>query len=289
MRRPYGFLAGDLSGLPLGFVPKPGYLSRLDQFSSELVNGEDGGTWAPEDPIVIGPRGTPTITMTAGSLEGDVETVSGNSRGVEVDSIQGLVLEGGAPPLFATARTRTITIGLANFVSHVAQSGLAQNNDFLQRLFVDPVTLGIKWAVNTTNSRIVSVPLPIRAQHRGATISQIDFNFILTGNPLTMPTQMGRFRVAKLTGTSVLPLHSAGAPYDANGFYTDQAATIPTLLNGGQLRTISYVPDQNHTSLDPDTSWYILQMRQHQQNALVGSLFVSAVVTLTSIADFRQE
>src|SRR4051812_16622967 len=98
-RRPYVHLAGDLSGWPKGFVPTPSHLRALDQYSSELVNGDEGGTWAPSAPIVLGAYASPSLTLdTASVFSGDVKTVSGNSRGDELDT-PGLVLQNGQPPL----------------------------------------------------------------------------------------------------------------------------------------------------------------------------------------------
>ena len=112
MRRPYIHLAGDLSGYPKGFVPSHAWGRRLDQFSSELVNGDEGGEYAPTSPLVIGPHGTPTIDLTSvGSvLSGDVETVKGNRLDDSIDSTPGLVLLAGAVPALAATASRIVTV-----------------------------------------------------------------------------------------------------------------------------------------------------------------------------------
>lgn len=284
-RRPYVHLAGDLSGWPLGTVPVPATGKKLDQFSSELVNGDEGGGWGPEGPIVLGPYGTPTITIDTGSLlSGDVETVKGNGLGTEIDAIPGLVLIGGANPPFQNVRSRTVVVGFTNFVEN--DTSTTTN---IPRVLADPLTLGAKFYSSLANNRIVSVPLPLRAQHRGGYITQVDFRFIVAGGALwtAVPGSALRFRVARITADVVDPLHSNGGGYDANGNLIDPAATLLDFTNNGQVRTLSYIPDQNYGPINPDTEWYVFQARPFTGPGL-GSVFVSATFTITSIADLRE-
>lgn len=294
-RRPYIHLAGDLSGWPLGTVPTPGMMRRLDQFSSELVNGNEGGTWSPTSPLVIGPHSYdeetyPTITVGDGSeLSGDIETVAGNSQGNELfpTYTPGLVLQGGANPTFESNRSRTIVVGFTNFVEF--DSNAATN---CARMVLDERTLGCK-AISTFNSaRVVAVPLPIKAQHRGATISQVDFRVIVYGIHTALPSTMMRFRISRMTGATTDALHSAGGGYDAAGYLVDPAATVSDFMNSNQPRTLSYVPDQNNTNLDPDTSWFYLEARAHstgfEANQGLWLTFVSATVHLTGISSLRE-
>lgn len=278
-RRPYVHLAGDLSGWPKGFVPTPAALRSLDQYSSELVNGDEGGTWAPTSPIVIGPRGTPTITLsTVGSvLSGNIETVEGNGLDTSLDAKPGLVIQGGGAPPFQTTRTRTVTVGFTCFQEvQLWNSGDGSTSHFA----VDPVTLGVK---NTAqlfwpNAPYVSVVLPLRAQHRGATISSVVFHTQLNTRVTALPAQMPRFRVLRVTG-------NVGASLLAAGWYTDTAATVAAYNDGGKVRSITLTPDQNHTSLDPATHQFLVQV----QPTTIGLSVLSATFHLTSIADMRQE
>ncbi len=285
-RRRYVHLAGDLSGYPKGMVPEPAWGRRLDQFSSELVNGDEGGTWAPETPIVIGPRSTPTITIGNGSLlSGDIETVRGNSAGTDIDAIPGLVLSGSAVPTFQSTRSRTVVVGFANFTEY---DSLSATN--IPRVLVDPLTLGAKLYSSLTSSRIISAPFPLRAQHRGGTITNVAFRFIVAGGALwtALPGTMLRVRVARIRADVVAALHTTTGVYDANGYYEDDAATVAAFVNNGQVRTINYVPNQNNGPIDPDQDWYVLQIRPFTGTQGLGSIIVSATVTITGIAGLRE-
>lgn len=286
-QRPFIELAGDLSGWPKGFVPSPAFLRKLDQFSSELVNGDEGGSWEPEDPIVLGPVGATTMTFSSGNslLSGDVETVKGNADDETVNQA-GLILTGGAAPIFETSRTRDIVVPLGIHIE--ALSGSAQNNP---RFEIDPLTLGARRIISNNTSDILTVPLPIRAQHSGATIASVDFRFQVASQRSALPSTMPRVRVARLTGGTIAPLQSStSSPYDANGWYVDQAGTASAYFNNGQTRTLTYTCNQNNASLDQSNKLWMVQIRDEGGgNNFVGNIFLSAVVHLTSIADFRQE
>lgn len=285
-RRPYVHLAGDLSYWPLGFVPQPAHMRRLDQFSSELVDGEGGGTWAPEEPIILGPcGGTPSISLTtSGSvLSGDIETGADNDLGDETET-PGLILQGGAVPAFESSRTRTIVVGFTNAIASTDFSAARSLQDFYA---VDPVTLASSQLYSPVATDTLAVPLPIRAQHRGATISQVDFQFRIDTLYSSLPTLgfgLPTFRVVRNTGFTLAPLHSNAGGYDANGYLPDPAASLAAFVNGGKVRTVSYVPNQNNTNIDSGSSWFLAQFV-----SLPVSLLIGCVVYLTGIADYRQE
>lgn len=289
-RRPFVNLAGDLSGWPLGFVPTPAFLRNLDQYSSELVNGDEGGDWSPFDPIVIGPHGTPTVTLdTAGSvLSGDVETVKGNQLDARLDATPGLVLQGGAIPTFANARSRTIVVPFTCFIEGRLNT-LPLPFPFYE---IDPVTLGAKSNLlgdlySYSDTVIVSVPFPVRAQHRNATIDSIDFRVLIAGQFRTMPATPMHLRIVRVSANTSVALHSNGGDYDANGWYADPASTVAEFTGNGEPRVLTYTPDQNNTALDPSTDYFMLQCRG--ASVFSNCIFLSAAVKLSAIADMRQE
>ena len=58
---------------PPTFVPSPAFMRRLDQAASECIDGDNGGTWAPASPIIIGGNGvalTGLAQATGGVLTG---------------------------------------------------------------------------------------------------------------------------------------------------------------------------------------------------------------------------
>lgn len=294
MRRPYIYLAGDLSGWPKGTVPTPPILRNFDQYSSELVNGEDGGAWAPTDPIVVGQAMAAGADMTLGGtslIEGDVETVKGNTLGNE-DYAPGLVLLDDARPTFQTARTRTVVVPLGFFHElNTEWSPMAGDPTHM----LDPTTLGAMTVATSTvgsvPASILTVALPFRAQHRGATIFQVDFRFVIAGPRTALPTSLPKFRVARCSGPTIAALHTSSvSPYDANGWYVDQAATVADFYLNGKTRIITYLPDQFNTAIDPGTYAYIAQVQVEQpMGDGIGDLWLSATVALTNIADMGEE
>ena len=283
-RPPFVFFDGHW---PLSTTPSPQRFRNLDQHASELVNGEDGGEWNPASPIVLGPYTTPNLTLnTAGSVfSGDIETVKGNGRGDGLDKA-GLVLLSNEHPTFQTPRERTVVVG---FVAWSEATSLAVTNN--PSFELDPVRFCAR-AIKASNSVICTVPLPLRAQHRGATLSSVDFRYAIEGARTALPPSMPRFRVIKISGDTIVSLHTAAGAYDANGWYVDQAATPGDYYNNNQTRIATFTPDQNHTNLDPTNATWAVQWRNEGGGiapAGVGNLFMSATLHLTNIVDMRQE
>lgn len=288
-RRPYVHLAGDLSTWPKGFTPTPAHMRKLDQFSSELVNGEDGGTFNPTDPIVVGPWTTPNITLsTAGSvLSGDVETVAGNSRDATLD-VPGIVLQGGNPPICVTARTRSVTV---SFVDGIVTTDVGSGTAW-SAWDVDPVSRSMR-AIIASSAEMLLLPLPFRAQHRGSTIDSVTFRYAIAQERVALPNlSKPWFGVFRGGATAPTFLHTAAGAYNASGFYVDAAATVADYFSNGQTRTAVFTPNQNNTSLDPSAYYYFLAIFDETGTAgtaLAGNRFMSATVALSAIADLRQE
>ncbi len=288
-RRPFVHLAGNLSGWPFGTTPVPRTLRNLDQFSSELVNGEDGGTWAPSDAIVIGPCGTPTMTLASAGcvLSGDIATARGNASYTEIDAKPGIVIQGGDGPPFETARTRTILVPFNVW----AESQPADATFGVARYRLDPATLGartVDGAESSTN-RETFVPLPIRAQHRGATIDRVDFRYKIGKLQTALPLAGVAFRIVRISGYVTLPMHvDAPPPYTTAGWMYDQSPTIEDYYNYGNVKVMSYVPNLTNTDLDPDGSFYAVQWVD-QSGPAIGNVFLSATVYLSAIPHMGPE
>lgn len=298
--RKYVHLAGNLSGWPLGFVPSPATLRNLDQHSSELVNGDDGGTYSPETPIVIGPYGVPTVNLSnAGSLlSGDVETVKGNRLDTSCEPTPGLVLLGGAVPALSAGVLRSVAVPFTSWDESRVVAGvpLIYLLDGEMNFYaLDPVTLSMTALsgmdlFTVGNTVVVTVPLPQRAMHRAATIERIDVRFRVNGQQRVLPATLPSIRVLRVRPVpdAQFALHTAAGGYDANGWLVDTAATVAAYTFGGEPRTLSYIPDQYNTAIDPTQEFYLLQMRGSTA-PWVGSSWLSATVSLSGIVDMRQE
>lgn len=272
----------------------PRHLRDLDQFSSELVNGEEGGSWSPTSPIVIGhalgDSVTSEITLsTAGSLlSGDIDTVKGND-GYGSGYLPGVVLEGGALPVFESVRSRIVTVPLGFF----AEAGTAPSAGYPAGHELDPLTLGARTNADypLLSITMLTVPLPLRAQHRGATIASVEFRYVIPNQRSALPATKPRFRVVSAIGETYANLNGGGVgAYDANGWYVDQAANAAAYHDNGRTRSAIYVPNVANTNLDPSSRSYSLQILDETPSAIaVGNLFLSATVTLTNIANMQQE
>lgn len=293
------YLADKVSGWPKGFVPTPAILRNLDQYSSELVNGEDGGEWAPASPIVIGPYGTPTITLGNAScvLSGDVETVKGNRLDASIDT-PGLVLQGGAVPVLEAPITRDIVVPFTSafYASATSTDGFNEFAHDLAPYAVDPLLCGMRGLkyiddAGAGNSTVLTVPLPVRAQHRGATIGSVDFYFLIGGQFTAVPSTALGVRVGRVYsqfGSAFFdPLHTYPVGnYDGDGWLLDTAATLADFVANGEPRALSYVPDQFNTNLDPSTYSYCLQV--HGASKWRDCVWLPAIVHLSNIVDMRQ-
>lgn len=286
-RRPYTLTWGRG---PAGAVITPSRLRNLDQFSSELVNGEEGGTYAPSDPIVLGSSVTPAVAIGNGStLTGDVTTADGNSRGDDIDT-PGLVLQGGAYPAFVTPRERTIVVPFVSFNEIQCEReilGVAVPTGGAHSF--DGDMWGVKTASSWTVPRLLLFPLPLRAQHTGATIDWVDFRYRITRPRSAIPAIVPKFRVARCSTVSTAGLHTNGGGYNADGFLPDQAATAADYWNYGQTRTLRYTPDQYNTSLAPQNYQYVLEIWTEKPSDGLDTVYLSATVKLSAIATMRHE
>lgn len=293
-QRPYIHLVGNLSGWPKGTVPTPRILRNFDQFSSELVNGEEGGTYAPTSPIVVGNArpgsiGEADISFISAAclLDGDVETVKGNDTG-DAAYEPGLILNPGAYPDLQSAHSRIVVVHFGFCVeSGVQNSGPAYCHD------IDPVTLGAR-TINpgydlVSGPPVLTVPLPFNARHRSATINQVDFRFALAGQRSAIPGNKPKFRIARATSGAIQTMHTAVGDYDASGWLTDPAATVATYVNANKTRTVSYVPNQNNTDIDPATYAYFVQITTEALTVGGGDVWLSATVSLSNILNMKQE
>ena len=280
-RRGYVSLTGKW---PPGFVPTPKILRDLDQHSSELVNGEDGGSWSPESPIVLGSGIMPALKLsTAGSAwTGDVETVAGNSSS-EVGG--GLQLLGTTVPSFQTARTRVIIVGLQTWTELIGSSITESFRSFS----IDTALFGPN-SVGNSQSSIVHVPLALREAHNGANITQARVYYRVGKYHATLPASANKIscRLVRMTASTTQQMHTNALGYDANGWVYDTETNADLYFNGSKARYLDYIPDQFQT-VDPATYAYALQIRDSGPSGLSNNVFLSAEIYLGAIADMRPE
>jgi len=216
----------------------------------------------------------------------------------------GLVMTSGLGPAFATPRSRLIHVPFTNF-SETNSFGLNGSAAWNYAFVFDPTTFALRanyvWRPGggggggaTPPLVVVTVPLPIRAQHRAATISSLTFRYRIVRNPISLgAARKTRIRLVKVVADTVLPLHTNAGGYDADGWLIDPAANAAAYYANGKVKVLTYVPDQNHTNVDPSTGFYALQFMNDDIDNIpkggTGNEFYSAQVSITNIADMRQE
>lgn len=285
-RRRHAFHAGKF---PVGTVPTPGLLKRLDKYSSEMINGDEGGTYAPASPIVFGPGSVllPALTFTQASSEftGDIETVKGNSKAAEAESEPpGIFLRAGVFPEFESARTRAPVVPFSSWAE-----GLAALDD-VPFYVLDPVFFGARAIVTNLAPRPAAVAVPFRAAHHGATITSVTFRFVVTNRRAALPATQPGFRVLRQsTGSGLQPLLSAGGGADANGWKYSTAANAAVYWNNGKVQDVEYACDQNNV-VDAGAYAYMVQfIDEVDTGGPHGNVYLSATFNITNLTHYRPE
>jgi len=203
-------------------------LSALDQYSSELINFDEGGVWTLSEPLVVG--GTGMQLGASSDFSGGVITRprygDGDPRIELVDQW----------PLFPTPRVRSTTFSWLE----------AGFRDFTDEHRVSPT------GALLTAGRTASLVVDGHRLHEGASLTKATFSFRYAGQK---PTSVGLERVGitrRNTDGSIdaTYLHSNGT---VSGIvYLDETGTrnfgsnVETYYNGGNVINLEYVPNQNN-------------------------------------------
>lgn len=270
-RRPFFPLRNQA---PNGWVPSPRILRDLDQWSSEIINAGDGGTWNPTSPIVLG-RGNVfplmNITTVGTTFTGDVETVRGNSRG----DFSGIQLIGGSVPSwpwFESARLHDYFVPFNQWTEArvIGDEGPMQFG-------LDPNYATIK-RIHTDSDHLFLVVLPPQAFIFGGAVSQVTFYYRVVQRT-ALPTTLPKFRVVRKVGTGVTePCHDNSGGYDASGFLEDTAASASAYYNFGQVREVAYECNQNADDIDSD-EMFAVEIYDDDDPDVFGNIFIGCRVT----------
>lgn len=158
--RPGGVWGNDLA-------PGAGDYQRLDVTQSKAVNGDDGGTYAPASPIVIGGQG---ISVGAGSTcTGGVRTKTAG----RVSMAQGV-------PRFSAARGRTILVPV---IGNTYSFPAGVSPGIPAPATISDTGSGILGA-STGN---LQIQIPRRYLHVGARLATISLVYVCTKRPSALP------------------------------------------------------------------------------------------------------
>lgn len=106
-------------------VPAAWHLKRLDIAQSKMIDGDNGGTWNPAAPIIIGGSGL-SLTNTGGGSPGGI--LNGIRTGPKALNKGALILGVQDVPVYAVTRTRTIVLPVED-LARGQQNTLAVNED----------------------------------------------------------------------------------------------------------------------------------------------------------------
>lgn len=233
------------------FVPTPRFLRQLDLDTSQSVNGDDGGLWAPTKPIIVG--GSGVAISTAGGFTGGVRTGSRAAAGA-------LRLGDNDWPTFA-ARTRSVVFPIIDDLWAFADV----NQETASNTY-DQATPGSFKASSTalfTQNLLDRKKLPV-----GATIDSVTLRFRVGLKPTAVPGTLPRlyFVSDALVDDAFLP-----APGTAAVYYNDG---LPQSLQIIPVNNVSVVAGQNYVAQIVDGS-------------LTSNIFHSITIAFSNIVDMR--
>jgi hypothetical protein len=250
--------------MPMGqwftpLVPLPKRLAALDDGIAKGLNGDDGGTWAPLKPIVLG--GSQGLQLGASS------TITG---GVTARAGGLLSLGNNDFPTFSGARTRTVEVPLT---PHNASNNNA-DCDF-SSLYGCLRTL--------VNGATTWIAVPGRYIHNGATLSTITMSYRVgrphSALPITQPTLLA-YRVTT-AGVQAALAGAAAAVADASA---------QAYYAAGNRKTLVLTCTTNNVI---DTSQYTYIVRWVEETGASTqpplNLLHSLTLGYTAIADMRFE
>lgn len=263
-------------------IASPQMIARLDGNVAEGINGDDGGTWNPIAPIAIGGAGFQS-NSSACTLVGGVRT--GRGYAANSPTPPRIALSGSKFPIYDAPRERVILVSPGVLGDRpTGGDGLRydRSGNVVQTGVMDHV-----------------FHLPQLRFHSGATLTKIVFRWTLLQRPLAMPplgsdeimTVRGyRLDLAGYPSSAVeIDLHSdtavppVGGVYYSGGWGTVNYATLEDKWNGGRVKSLEYVPNQNNVI---DTNVYTYQAR-----IIIGypALVHPIELTFSNIVDHRFE
>lgn len=237
------------------FVPTPQMLRKLFTVAAESINGDEGGLWAPETPIIIGGSGV-TISD-KGGFTGGLATGRTAPPGA-------LVLGDNDWPTFSANRTRSVVFPLAD--TRFAYLDTTQSTDPSE--FDHSVPGSVVAGTGPTFQAVW--PLDVRKFPVGATIASVVLRWRVRDKPTAVPGSLPTLSFisipAALTDTQALP-----AP-----------GTVAAYYNDGLPQSLTLTPVNNATVGTGQTYFAVISDGSNNVN-----IYHSIVVSFTGIANMR--
>lgn len=204
-------------------VPNQADFERWDLLQSKSVNGDDGGSWTPTKPIIIGGVG---MSLGASSLlTGGFATGPGGK----------FVLQSGDAVQLSPLRTRTLFVPILRCGTTVDVNSLSgvsiRDENYVVRV-LGPKQAGVRFKNSPT---AVFIDVPRRYIHTGARIATIALEFVITAKPATVPTAMELFPAA--IGTTGTTVNFSPQPGNIPGWFHSVAHSIGDYINPSSQAT----------------------------------------------------
>lgn len=171
---------------PPTLVPTARDLQWWDELSTESVNGDDGGTWAPVTPVRIGGSGIITTTAPT-SIDGGVFTYKGGRAQLGNNDY----------PVFTSAQSRDIVMQFDNVRPAI---GAVYNYE------VSLSPRGIQMAYST--GAFNYIPVPGRCIHTGATLTTVEVTIRIAQPHAAVPANQPAFGLFRADSGRVFALQS---------------------------------------------------------------------------------
>jgi hypothetical protein len=240
------------------WVPTPSQVRRLDQQTSESVNGDEGGTWHPEKPIIIGGAGVRLFG--ASSITGGVTTGKYAPDGA-------LLLGDSDYPEYVTPRTRTVLFPIVDDYWAAADDNATSQSPLVAD-YVQGEPGRFQLTKQTVGAAVTSMGLDTKRFPPGATISEVRLCFRVGMKPATVPASLPSFIF-----TTATAFEQKFLPTPAN---------VDAYFNHGLPQDIVLVPSVL-TVVDPTASYFV----QLSDGSLTNNIFHSVSVTFTNITSMR--
>jgi hypothetical protein len=216
-------------------VPNQADYQRWDAKQSNGIDADDGGTWSPKTPIILGGAGG-ALTTAGSSITGGVSTKQGGRLIFQTSGSVGF-------PLLSPSRVRTLEIPIigANVHTDILLGTGSQLEDDYVTPVLGPALYGVRLQ-NTVNQ--LSIDFPERFAHQGARFATVGLTFALNTRPQALPSSFMQVQISGTSNASVAQAFiPAGASPGFGGFalwtaghtYAAGAFVIPTATNSNGL------------------------------------------------------
>lgn len=238
----------------LTLVLTPAVLRELDETASESIDGDNGGTWNPTSPIIIGGAGVnlPSLGVFGGGLTTGSNAPAGS-----------LILGDSDYPTFSVARTRNVLFHIGDVLGEHLDANLLTT----MGMYDQSVPGSFRYNGTSTHNDIY-LPFDITKFPPGATISSVTARFRVGARPSSVPGTLPLISFGSIAGVDTASLAAPG--------------TVDVYYNNGLPQNLQVVPATNSVAIAGRP--YYLNI---EDMANTGNIYHSVIVEFTNILDMR--